>query len=621
MGAASSKCIGASLHLIKVAKNSAADRCGLLPIFHYIVEVNGTEVTSESDILKITQHWAEGRLSLLIYDCRSKSTHLVEMARVDKEKIGFSIKLNTAEMAPVTFRIMDTGYNSPALDAGLQKDHDYIIGHENGSFSNIYEFESILEKHRNKKMVLLVYNVGMMSIRKVEIEPNEQGEIGCDLGSGILNDVPFQEGKVEIVGETRKSVQGAKNKTKDALETNAPSGNTEGDTTDLNRSNEATGDIIAQDAERVETNRNLSPDDAAELASRVDSMVIQNDSPYDNGQNVAQEIEEELEAEIHGQEIQHNLDQAMYESLNAQVADETEDIPQDNEAIDEEVVDHISRISKSTNEDILSEYQLEEIKPVSPVFDYDYATSNSIASSMLTNGYSNSLSTPQGSYTNYPMHTSTTPQIAQETVDYNGNTQEEPLNYSRDAQEVANSTLNSPLGQSIHQAEQNIAQYNEDEQVPAPNTPMPGEDMMMGEEGYQQISDAANGYMDTQQMPADYMSNQDVLDYDQAQLSYGGNTQNYQNNVFSCNTPSYFDLSDGNAYDAHPGPLAGYLPTDYLSADEMNNTNNNYFASNSASPSNEQAQHPPYNETNPFYIQPAEEGAERDDASDVFHSR
>ncbi|OAG30306.1 hypothetical protein NEIG_00469 [Nematocida sp. ERTm5] len=210
MGSTTSKCISNSLHVIKVRRQSAADRYGILPVLHYIVEINGQSISNEKDILRITESWETGKVQLLMYDVRSKKEFLLDMVRENGEKIGFSIKFHRGERAPYTFRVLDVEYNSPALESGLRKDEDYIIGHGNGGFSWENEFENMLINHKGGPVVLLVYNIGMLSIRKVEIYPTPDGEIGCSLGGGILNEVPYTDASIDLVEEVVKPSRAAK---------------------------------------------------------------------------------------------------------------------------------------------------------------------------------------------------------------------------------------------------------------------------------------------------------------------------------------------------------------------------------------------------------------------------
>ncbi|OAG29886.1 hypothetical protein NEDG_02123 [Nematocida displodere] len=198
MGAAASTRIGYSLHIIKVSPKSPAHLAGLLPVFHYVIGVNGKPITSEEDIGGIAASWGEGALSLMVYDSRRAKTFSVELTRASSEKMGFSVKVHQGTMHPVTFKVVDIDYNSPALDARLQKDQDYIIAHGGGAFSSLFELETLIYKHRGAVLELLVFNLGSSMIRKVEITPTEDGAIGCDLGTGVLNEIPDTNEAIEL---------------------------------------------------------------------------------------------------------------------------------------------------------------------------------------------------------------------------------------------------------------------------------------------------------------------------------------------------------------------------------------------------------------------------------------
>lgn len=199
MGAAASARMGCSLYIIKVSPGSPAQAAGLLPFFHYIIGINGEPVVSEEDIQRISTSWAAGALQVLVLDSRNGGSRNVSLKRQAEEKIGFSVKLHRGPMNLVSFRVLDLDYNSPCLEARLQKDQDFIIAHEHGPFSNMNEFESIMYRHRGSPVILWVYNIGTCEVRQVSITPNEDGKIGCSLGAGIKNELPYLDGGVDLV--------------------------------------------------------------------------------------------------------------------------------------------------------------------------------------------------------------------------------------------------------------------------------------------------------------------------------------------------------------------------------------------------------------------------------------
>lgn len=199
MGAAESK-VPASLHVIRVSAGSIASRHGLLPIFHFITAINGLPVLSEQDVSRLIETWKKEELVLHVYDSRVKDAFPVKICpQKDGQALGFGVKLHRGEMRPVTFKVLDVDYNSPGIKAGLIKDQDYIVGYEEGGFESEAEFDRVLYKSAGKPLFLLVYNVGMCSIRKVEIRVGDGDEmLGCELGTGIINEVPYVPGRIEI---------------------------------------------------------------------------------------------------------------------------------------------------------------------------------------------------------------------------------------------------------------------------------------------------------------------------------------------------------------------------------------------------------------------------------------
>ncbi|KAI5181610.1 hypothetical protein NEOKW01_1786 [Nematocida sp. AWRm80] len=214
MGNTQSKRQTHSLHIIKVTKGLPAEEAGLLPILHYIVRINSEGVKEENDIKRILDSWeTQNRVYLEVYDIRTRTVEGIEIVRKNKEKIGFSIKLTTEEMAPNTFKVLDVEYNSPAIQSRIIKETDYIIGHEGGSFRSVTELESILYKNRNRPMLLLVYNISDSSIREIEITPTEDGSIGCDLGIGLLNEIPYTTDRILLYNRETPIDQSIRNTT------------------------------------------------------------------------------------------------------------------------------------------------------------------------------------------------------------------------------------------------------------------------------------------------------------------------------------------------------------------------------------------------------------------------
>lgn len=203
MGNAESK-ISSSLHIVRVTAGSIACTKSILPIFQYVVSIDDVPIRSEMDITRLVEAWSSTDITLGIYDSRTKE---VERVCIDKRKgeesLGFGVRLHTGEMQPVTFKVLDLEYNSAALRAGLIKDQDYIIGHLDGAFDSEDDLERLLFKHVEKELVLLVYNIGMSSIRKVAVSISRDQEelLGCELGTGIINEVPYIPGSVEIEDE------------------------------------------------------------------------------------------------------------------------------------------------------------------------------------------------------------------------------------------------------------------------------------------------------------------------------------------------------------------------------------------------------------------------------------
>ncbi|KFG25511.1 uncharacterized protein NESG_02287 [Nematocida ausubeli] len=398
MGSTASKCVSSSLHVIKVKKGSAADRHRILPILHYITQVNGECVQNEKDIRRITEAWEAGQVQLLIYDARSKKESVVEMTRKDRENIGFSIKLHKGEMVPQTFRILDVEYNSPALESRLRKDEDYIIGHEKGAFVSEDEFEHVLLSHKGAPLILQVYNIGMLSIRKVKISPTQQGEIGCSLGGGILNEVPYTEARIDLVEKTECSYKGEKAaKEKDSASSinesqksgpvpSLPDSHAE-ESTQMEEVPIDSPSAVLQSEQETAAEQNTVREKSKEekeaeekMTASIQEMRIHNACDISSASalsysNEGEEEERQLEKDLHQSLCETNGFNEQVVSPNASAL---EDAP-----MNAPVIDHITRISNSEYNDILGECDIQGMQDNSVNTLYGYDNSANIASYML----------------------------------------------------------------------------------------------------------------------------------------------------------------------------------------------------------------------------------------------
>ncbi|KAI5186427.1 hypothetical protein NEHOM01_1460 [Nematocida homosporus] len=222
MGTTTSTRTGPSLQIVRVAKESPAGRAGVLPIFHYVIGITGVPVSSEHDISRISEAWTSlGQVNLTIYDARTKDTFEIRLNKSNdqpNEKIGFSIKIQTRTMAPATFRILDIAYNSSALDARLQKEQDYIIGSDEGAFTDYNEFAGFIWRNRGGSVRLWVYNTGTATIRLVELSPTEEGSLRCEVGDGYFNEVPHTDAQVTLVDALESTPTSSNKSDKDEVD-------------------------------------------------------------------------------------------------------------------------------------------------------------------------------------------------------------------------------------------------------------------------------------------------------------------------------------------------------------------------------------------------------------------
>lgn len=100
--------------------------------------------------------------------------------------MGVSIRFCSFEGANQNvWHVISVQPNSPAAQAGLIGDEDYVLGAES-ALQQADDLISLVQANIGKPVKLYVYNVTYDSVREVTLVPNDQwggeGCLGCDIG-------------------------------------------------------------------------------------------------------------------------------------------------------------------------------------------------------------------------------------------------------------------------------------------------------------------------------------------------------------------------------------------------------------------------------------------------------
>ncbi|KAF9099255.1 Golgi reassembly-stacking protein 2 [Mortierella sp. GBA35] len=192
-------------HVLMVKENSPASRAGLRPYFDYIMGINGIRLNKEDSVLRDQMELSEDRPVILdIYSTREQALRKVELPPAQKWDngkdgyIGCSIRFCLFDtISDVVWHILDVAPGSPAEQAGLCSNSDYVIGTPLGIMRGERDLYDLVEDYIADELPLHVYNANTNEVREVIIIPREdwggQGLLGCDVGFGYLHRLPKQD--------------------------------------------------------------------------------------------------------------------------------------------------------------------------------------------------------------------------------------------------------------------------------------------------------------------------------------------------------------------------------------------------------------------------------------------
>lgn len=195
-------------HVLRVQDGSPGSRAGLEPFFDFIVAIGNTRLDTDNDTFRdLLKANIEKPVRMTIYSSKNQNVREIGITPSTtwggQGLLGISIRFCSFEGANENvWHVLDVQQNSPASQAGLISNTDYIIGAD----SILHESEdlfSLIESHEGKPLKLYVYNYESDRCREVTLVPNGawggEGSIGAGIGYGYLHRIPTNEDQEGVV--------------------------------------------------------------------------------------------------------------------------------------------------------------------------------------------------------------------------------------------------------------------------------------------------------------------------------------------------------------------------------------------------------------------------------------
>jgi len=219
-------------HVLRVQDGSPGSRAGLEPFFDFIVAIGNTRLDTDNDTFRdLLKANIEKPVRMTIYSSKNQNVREIGITPSTtwggQGLLGISIRFCSFEGANENvWHVLDVQQNSPASQAGLISNTDYIIGadsilHENKVISHVNDpvpensvqvlqilddsedLFSLIESHEGKPLKLYVYNYESDRCREVTLVPNGawggEGSIGAGIGYGYLHRIPTNEDQEGVV--------------------------------------------------------------------------------------------------------------------------------------------------------------------------------------------------------------------------------------------------------------------------------------------------------------------------------------------------------------------------------------------------------------------------------------
>ena len=181
--------------VLKVQRGSPAERAGLQPFVDFVLEVNGTRIVdSEMSLLDMLKRNVLCVVTLTVWSLVSQENRDVKVELRDDwggtGVLGARLALQSiSEKTLNVLHVTAVTAESPAAEAGLEEQQDYILGTVDQVLSSSDALATMAE--RLSEMTLIVYSAKLHSTREVVVKPRADwggsGVMGCQVAEGLLH--------------------------------------------------------------------------------------------------------------------------------------------------------------------------------------------------------------------------------------------------------------------------------------------------------------------------------------------------------------------------------------------------------------------------------------------------
>lgn len=181
--------------VLRVQPNSPAAEAGVQPYTDFILEVNGTKVLDSSmSLLDMLQRNLGCPVTLTLWSLITQTNRDVKVLLSSTwggpGVLGARLALQSiSDRTLHVLRVTEVESGSPAAEAGLLPDEDFIISTAETLVTSADSLASLASSHQ--ELTLAIYNKMQRCTREVTVRPRANwggaGLLGCQVAEGLLH--------------------------------------------------------------------------------------------------------------------------------------------------------------------------------------------------------------------------------------------------------------------------------------------------------------------------------------------------------------------------------------------------------------------------------------------------
>ena len=181
--------------VLRVHPSSPAALAGVQPYTDFILEVNGTKVLeSDMSLLDMLRGNLGCPVTLTLWSLVTQSTRDVKVLLTAEwggpGVLGARLALQSiSDRTLHVLRITEVMPNSPAAEAGLKPEDDFIISTVDTLVSSADSLAALASSH--SELALVIYSKSQLCTREVTVRPRADwggsGLLGCQVAEGLLH--------------------------------------------------------------------------------------------------------------------------------------------------------------------------------------------------------------------------------------------------------------------------------------------------------------------------------------------------------------------------------------------------------------------------------------------------